>query len=104
MKNPLTPIESHRLEELLDRQGRASLSQAEQTELEDLIATYGERLHEQSVHEIAHKRGVPIEQVRHEAEVAVAEAVDWLRDFEADPRRRQAAAEQVKQRGATQAE
>lgn len=96
--------ESRRLEELLDRQGRATLSQSEQTELEDLIATYGERLHEQSVREIAHERGVPIEQVRREAEVAVAEAVDWLRDFEADPLRRQAVAEQVKQRRAIQAE
>lgn len=102
MNNPLDPIESRRLEELLDRQGRAVLTQAEQTELEHLISTNGERLHEHSVREIARERGVPVEQVRREAEIAVAEALDWLRDFEADPRRRQAVAESVQQSRVTQ--
>ena len=100
----LTRAESRRLEELLDRQGRTALSPAEQNELDHLIAMYGERLHERSVRDMAHARGVPVEQVRREAEVAVTEALDWLRAFESDPRNRQAVAELVKQRRAARAE
>lgn len=92
----LSAKESRWLAELLDRQGRARLSEAERTELDSLISTYGERLHEQSVQEIAHKRGMSVEQVRREAEAAVTEARDWLHAFEADPRRRQEVAELVK--------
>ena len=97
----LGPEDSRRMGELFDRQDRAVMSESESAELDGLVATYGRLLHERRTQEIAEKRGVPVEQVQRESEVAVADALDWLRAFNADPRNRQELAEQVKRRRGT---
>jgi len=91
----LGPEDSRRMGELFDR---GVLSESESAELQGLVATYSRLLHERRVREIAEKRGVSEEQVRRETEAAVAEALDWLHAFNADPRHRQELAERVKRR------
>lgn len=83
--------------ELFDR---GALSDAEDVELQGLVGKYSCLLHERRVREIAQKRGVPEDQVRRESEIAVADALAWLRAFDADPRNRQELVEQVKRRRA----
>lgn len=81
--------------ELFDR---GALSDSESAELQGLVGTYSRLLHERRVREIAERRGVSEEQVRRETEAAVAEALDWLHAFKADPRNRQELAKRAKRR------
>jgi len=87
--------DSRRMGELFDR---GALSESESAELQGLVGTYSRLLHERRVREIAERRGVSEEQVRRETEAAVAEALDWLHTFNADPQNRQELAERVKRR------
>jgi len=86
------PVESERLAELFDRQARGVLSDAEQQELDALVSAYGRRLHERRVREIAHQRGIPVEQARREIAAEFDQALNWWQAFEAGPTRRAAVA------------
>jgi nucleotidyltransferase/DNA polymerase involved in DNA repair len=96
--------DSRRLAQLLDKQGRQTLSGTESDELEALVAKYRHLLHERRLSEIARQRGISVEQARREAEVPVNESLRWWRTFSTDPQRRQGVADQVKRRRARQAE
>jgi len=93
----LGPEDSRRMAALFDQ---AALSDSERIEIQELVSTYNRLLHERRVHEIAQDRGVPQEQVRREAEAAVATTLDWLQAFDADPQRREELAKQVAERRA----
>jgi hypothetical protein len=100
----LDPGQSRRLAELFDRQAHGTLADSERQELEALVAEYGRRLHERSLHELAQRRGVSVEEARREAESQLEDALAWWRAFEADPRRRAALTTRSKRRGARAAE
>lgn len=97
----LGPEDSRRMGELFDR---ATLTDAESAELQELVSTYSRLLHGRRVREIAQKRGVSEDQVRRDTEAAVADTRGWLQAFEADPRQREELAQQVAQRRARQGE
>jgi transposase len=84
----IDPAESRRLAELFDRQAYAVLSEEEQHELDGLVTSYGRRLHERRLHELAQQRGIPLEQARREVAEDLEQALAWWRTFEADPQRR----------------
>lgn len=92
--------DSRRLALLLDKQGRATFSDAESAELEALVARYRHLLHERRLREIARQQGITVEQARREAAAQVDEALRWWRTFNGDPQRRQEMAEQVARRAA----
>lgn len=88
----LTPDESGRLAELFDRQARGTLSRTEQDELEALVSTFGQRLHERRLRELARQRGIPLDEARREAADQFDEALAWWRSFETNPAARRAVA------------
>lgn len=94
----LTPDESGRLAHLFDRQARGALFQAEQDELEALVSTYGRRLHERRLRELAQQRGVPLEEVRREASAQFDDAITWWGSFEAHPAARRGVAVRARRR------
>ena len=98
------PEDNRRMAALLDWQEHYPLSEAEWTELERLVATYGQLLHERRLRELAAKRGVPIAQVRRETEEQLDRAREWWRAFEADPDKERLIAEQAAQLRARWAE
>lgn len=81
----LGPAANRRMAALVDRQAHGLLTDEEWSELEQLVATYGHVLHERRVREVARKQGRPLEQVRHEMEESLAQAVEQWRALEADP-------------------
>jgi hypothetical protein len=87
----LDPEQSRRLAELLDLQDKRESTPSEQSETDGLVAEWGRRLHEAGIREIAKKWGRPLEETRH-----LAEAIEWWRAFEADPRRQRAVVAQAK--------
>jgi hypothetical protein len=82
----LDPMKSQRLANLFTRQACGSLLDAEQTELESLMAEYGRQLHERRLREIAQQRGISVGQARDEATTQFDDARAWWRDFEACPK------------------
>jgi len=89
--------DNRRMTALLDRQEHHPLSEAEWTELERLVATYGQFLHERRLRELAAKRGGPLAQVRRETEEQLDGARAWWRAFEAAPDKERLIAEQAAQ-------
>ncbi len=79
----LGPADSRRMAGLVDRQAHGLLTDAEWEELETLVATYGRRLHERRVREVARQRGQPLERVRREMEESLAQAAAQWRAIEA---------------------
>jgi transposase len=100
----LGPEESQRLADLFAQQARGTLPDAEQAELEALVAEYGQRLHERRLREIARRRGISVDQARREVATQLDEAMAWWRGFEADPERRRAVVRLAKRRRAKVAE
>ena len=94
----LDPEQGQRMAELLHLQDVRPLGEAEQCELQTLLDEYGLRLNEYLEREIARKQGVPVEQVRREADEHVARASAWWQWINANPRRRRAFEEHAKQR------
>jgi len=78
----LRPADSRRMAGLVDRQAQGLLTDAEWEELETLVATYGRRLHERRVREVARQRGQPLERVRREMEESLAQAAAQWRAIE----------------------
>jgi hypothetical protein len=91
----LDPAESRRLAQLFDRQSHGALGEAERSEIERLVAEYARRLHEVRIREIAQQEGISVESARRAVAADFDEALAWWREFEADPKRRAAFAEQV---------
>ncbi len=83
----LGPEHSRRLEALYTIQGYRSLTEDEQAELEELVAEYGHLLHERRLHDLAERRGLPVEQVRRDVAQQLDEAIAWWQDVQADPER-----------------
>jgi hypothetical protein len=90
--------QAERMLELLDLQDERPLTRSERRELRGLVDEYGRRFCEYHDHRIAERRGVPVEEVRREAEERIARARVVLHELEANPRRRQAFIEDAKQR------
>jgi hypothetical protein len=90
----LAPEQRRRLTALLSAQGERMLTRAERTELKALIADYGRRVHEHFLHEIAQKRGVSVEQARHDVQIEFDRALQEWQHFSADPRWRDIVAAQ----------
>ncbi len=83
----LGPEHNRRLEGLYTIQGYRSLTEDEQAELGELVAEYGRLLHERRLHELAERRGLPVEQVRQDIAEQLDEAIAWWQDLQADPGR-----------------
>src|SRR5438105_1252384 len=59
----LAPEQSRRLSELFDLRDRRPLTEVEQVELNALVAAWGRAVNERGIHELAARRGVPVEQM-----------------------------------------
>ena len=91
----LPPDQSRRLAALLEGQGKRRLTRAERAEVKALVAEYGRRVHEHFLHEIAWKRGIPLEQARHDVQRELERALEEWRAFSANPRWREIATSQL---------
>src|SRR5438094_39203 len=60
----LSPADSRRVAVLVGRQAQRLLTEEEWTELEELVARYGQLLHERRLRARARRRGVSLEQER----------------------------------------
>lgn len=100
----LSSDESSRLAQLFERQSRGTLAQAEQDELETLVAAYGRRLHDRRLGELARQRGIPLDEARREAAAQFDDALAWWRGFEAKPAARRAVAVRARRRRGRAAE
>jgi transposase len=94
----LDPHQSQRLAELFDRQARGALTESERTEIEALVAEYGRRLHERRLSELAHLRGISVDEARREATARFDDALAWWHTFEDDPDGRAAVTTQARGR------
>ncbi|MFN8559539.1 MAG: helix-turn-helix transcriptional regulator [Dehalococcoidia bacterium] len=94
----LDSAQSHRLADLFDRQARGALSPAEQDELESLVSAYGRRLHERRLRELAHQRGVALDEVRREAATRFDDALSWWDGFQGRPAARASVAAGARRR------
>jgi transcriptional regulator with XRE-family HTH domain len=80
----LVPVQSRRLSELFDLQDRRPLSEEEQVELNALVAAWGRAVNERGIHELAARRGIPVEQMRAEVLANVERALAWWREAQAN--------------------
>jgi len=78
---------SDRLSDLFDLQDRRTLTDAERAEMRALVAEWARQVNEQSLHSIAEKRSLPVEQVRIDVAADFDRIVAWHRELEADPAR-----------------
>jgi len=103
-RSVLSPRDPRRLSELFDRQDYSDLSEAEEVELEGLVARYGHLLHERRMRALAEERAIPVDQVHSEVDAELDAARAWWREFERDPATRQAAIDAANRRRARQTE
>lgn len=87
--------ESRRLAELLERQSAAGLAASEFAILEDLVARYGQALHERRMQILARQRSISVEQAERESAGELERAREWWAAQETDPARKQLLAEQA---------
>jgi transcriptional regulator with XRE-family HTH domain len=80
----LTPEQSRRLSQLFDLRDRRPLTEEEQVELNALVAAWGRAVNERGIHELAARRGVPVEQMRAEVLADVERALSWWREVQAN--------------------
>ena len=83
----IDPEQSDRLSDLFDLQDRRTLTDAERAEMRALVAEWARQVNEQSLHSIAEKRSLPVEQVRIDVAADFDRIVAWHRELEADPAR-----------------
>jgi len=81
----LAPEQSRRLSELFDLRDRRPLTEVEQVELNALVAAWGRAVNERGIHELAVRRGVPVEQMQAEVLADVERALAWWQEAQADP-------------------
>ena len=75
---PASPEISRRIASLFAQQARGELSRQEQAELERLVTGYGRQLHERRVRQVAHARGISMDQAAEQVEHALADAGDGM--------------------------
>ena len=80
----LAPEQSRRLSELFDLRDRRPLTEVEQVELNALVAAWGRAVNERGIHELAVRRGVPVEQMQAEVLADVERALAWWREAQAN--------------------
>ena len=80
----LAPEQSCRLSELFDLRDRRPLTEEEQVELNALVAAWGRAVNERGIHELAARRGVPVEQVRAEVLADVDRVLAWWQETQAN--------------------
>ena len=90
--------EAGRLADLLEKQQVEACSEAEQTEVQALLAEYGRRSQEQALERVAAERGITVQQARHERQDDLDEARQWWEAFQRDPDRRKLAVADLKRR------
>jgi hypothetical protein len=90
--------QTQRMWALLDLQDERPLSADEERELRALVDEYGRRFTEYHLRAYAEREGIPLEQVRREAEERIARASAWWQEIEANPRRRRAFVARAKRR------
>lgn len=74
-------VDSRRMATLIDRQAHYLLTELEWTELTELVAKYGQILHERRLRERARARGISLDQERQETESHLAQALnEWHTD------------------------
>ncbi len=81
----LNPEQSHRLKTLFDLQDQCPLTDAQQGELDALVDAYGRALNERGMSQIAHRRGISIEQVRVEVTAETDRAFAWWQEAQDNP-------------------
>lgn len=94
----LAPEQSRRLSELFDLQDHRRLSKDERAELDALVAAWGRAVNERGIHELAARRGVPIEEMQAQVLADVDRALAWWREVQADPARLEALMSEAQER------
>jgi len=94
----LDPDQSRRLQSLYDRQNRRSLTEAERSEMDELVAVWARGVYERGVRGIAATRGQSVEQVRAELAAERDRILTWRRDLDADPVRLEALINEARER------
>ena len=94
----LTPEESSRLSELFDQQSRRALREPEQTELDGLVAKYGQFLRERLLRARAQRERVLLEEARARTDAELQRLLGWWRTVERDEGWRRRLASRVRGR------
>lgn len=89
----LNPTDSQRMAALVEQQGQRLLSDAEWAELEELVSSYGQHLHEHRVRARAQRRGSTPEQEQRASVAQLARAVAEWHASEAAVRQQRLAAQ-----------
>ena len=84
----LPPEQSWRLSELFDLRDWRPLTDEERAELDALVGEWGRAISEREYTEVAHRRGISVEQARAESLAEIERVLAWWKDVEADPARR----------------
>ncbi len=85
----LAPEQSRRLSALFDLRGQRPLTDDERAELDALVGAWGRAVSERKFAEVAHRRDIPVGQVRAEVLAETERVLAWWKDVEADPARRE---------------
>jgi len=83
----LPPEQSWRLSELFDLRDWRPLTDEERAELDALVGAWGRAISEREYTEVAHRRGISVEQARAESLAEIERVLAWWKDVEADPAR-----------------
>jgi len=83
----LPPEQSWRLSELFDLRDWRPLTDEERAELDALVGEWGRAISEREYTEVAHRRGISVEQARAESLAEIERVLAWWKDVEADPAR-----------------
>jgi hypothetical protein len=94
----LTSEESSRLSELFDQQSRRALRESEQTELDGLVAKYGQFLRERLLRARAQRERVLLEEARARTDAELHRLLVWWRPVEHDEAWRRRLASRVRGR------
>ena len=94
----LAPEQSRRLSDLFAPRSRRPLTDDERAEMDTRVGAWGRAVSEREFHELAQRRGVPVEQVRAEVLAETERALAWWKAVVADPVRRKKIMRDVRQR------
>jgi len=97
----LAPEQSRRLSALFDLRGQRPLTDDERAELDALVGAWGRAVSEREFAEVAHRRGIPVEQVRADSLAETERVLAWWKDVEADPARREEVVRDARERQRT---
>ncbi len=77
------------------------LTNDEQAELDVLVGAWGHAVNERGIHDLAARRGVPVEQMQAEVLGDVDRALAWWREVQNNPARLEAVIHEAKERQQT---